>query len=142
MKIIQKSLEIALALFPETYRKRKKGAGHNYHFCFAWYKNKRLIAIGQNNPAVPSHKALKFAKRFNTKKQLKYSYIHAEVAALGKLWGKILVDERTTFIIIRLNRFLELQNSHPCKSCSKVISALGVKVIYSTAKGFKQWSSQ
>lgn len=138
MKIIQKSLEIALALFPETYKMRKKGAGHNYHFTFAWYKGKKLVAIGQNQPAKPSKKALNFARRYKTHHQLKYSYLHSEIHAISKLFGRIWIDSDLTIINIRLNRWFQLQNAKPCKSCSKILSALKIKnVIYSTPKGFK-----
>ena len=133
MKIIDKSVQIAQSIFPDIYGQRE--GYRTFHFAFAWKKN-NLLAIGQNRTDKPDGKALKFAKRFNTPLTIKYPYLHAEISAVSKLWGKTYIDSNIKMVVIRLNRFGELCNSKPCQSCSTVLNALNVTdVWWSTSNG-------
>lgn len=81
------------------------------------------------------NKVLKFARRFGIKHWIKFPYAHSELSAISKLWGKYYIDKDVKIVNIRLNSFLKLQNSKPCKNCMKILSALGVsKIYYSTDK--------
>ena len=126
-KSILKSIEIAKKLFPSAYDAKKRY--RTFHFSFAWKRNK-LLSIGQNVPHYPSGKALKFAKMVNTPKTIRYPYLHSEVDMISKLWGKTRVDGNLKVISIRINRFGNLCNSKPCKSCSTILSALDVSDIW------------
>jgi hypothetical protein len=130
MKIIEKSIKLTRELFDEVYDSKKQ---KNWHFAFAYRKNK-LLAIGQNNMRCPEGTAFKFAKKFSTN-QL-FPTRHAEVDLISRLWGKLYIDSSIKLVIIRLNRFGEMQNSKPCKHCQIVLDALNIKKIYySTVEG-------
>ena len=100
-----------------------------FHFSFAWKKNK-LISIGINNPFMVNSKALKFAQRFNTKKQIKYPYLHAEIDMISRVWGKTRIDGSIKVVVLRLNSEGQLKNSKPCKSCASILEALDVDNIW------------
>ena len=133
-KSISKSIEIAKKLFPPAYDAKKRY--RTFHFSFAWKRNK-LLSIGQNIPHYPSGKALKFAKMFNTPKTIQHPYLHSEVDMISKLWGKTRVDGNLKVVSIRINRFGNLCNSKPCKSCSTILSALSVSDIWWSNKDGK-----
>ncbi len=133
MKILQKSLEIASALFPIRYKNRE--SYEFFHYSFAWERNK-LLAIGTNNQNYESPKALQFAKRFNVKNFKKYPYLHSEVDMLSRLFGRYYVDGRLKVVNLRLNRWSELKMARPCESCQKIFNALDVdKIWYSDDNG-------
>jgi len=127
MKIVDRSVDISKSLFPQTYDQRSKY--RTYHFAFGWLKNE-LLAIGQNRPDAPSGKAFKFAKRFNTQQIIKYPYLHAEVDLISRLWGRFYINNKLKVVVVRINRFGELMNSKPCKSCSAVLSALNIERVW------------
>ena len=133
MKFIKRSVEIAQSLFPQTYEERT--GYRTYHFAFGWYKNK-LLSIGQNRTDTPSGRALKFARRFNNTETIKYPFLHAEVDLISRLWGRHYINNKLKVVVIRLNRFGEMQNSKPCSNCSNILSALDVnKIWWSTNRG-------
>jgi len=133
MRFIKRSVDIAQSLFPRAYEERS--GYRTYHFAFGWYKN-TLLAIGQNRPDAPSGKALKFAKRFNNSETIKYPFLHAEVDLISRLWGRHYINNKLKVVVIRLNRFGEMQNSKPCSSCSNILNCLDVnKVWWSTKDG-------
>ena len=127
MKIFDKSVKISESLFPEIYDSTKKY--RTFHFSFAWKKNK-LISIGINNPFMVNSKALKFAQRFNTKKQIKYPYLHAEIDMISRVWGKTRIDGSIKVVVLRLNSAGQLKNSKPCRSCASILEALDVDNIW------------
>jgi hypothetical protein len=124
MYIIDKSVSIAEKLMPQIYN---TSVNRNWHFAFT-YKRKKLLTIGFNNMKTESAKVLKFVRRFNTKQQ--YLHRHAEIDAISRLWGRIYIDERITFVLVRLNRFLQLGDSKPCQYCQPVLDALGIDDVY------------
>jgi len=128
MKIIDQSIALSQSMFPKVYAERENKY-RTFHFAFAWRRNE-LLGIGQNDPEHPNHKALRFAKRFQINKQLKYPYLHAEVDLIGKLWSKVYIDNRLKIVVLRLNRQSKLVNSKPCKSCSTVFDALNLKRVW------------
>lgn len=135
-KVLKKSLELSLALFPEVYSSRK--SYRTYHFGFAWAKGKRLVAISVNNPHTQSQKAKKFALKFGTRKQQVFPYLHCEIALISKLWGRVFIDGDMRIVLVRINRFGELNNTKPCESCTKVFKKLGVtKIDYTTKDGWE-----
>lgn len=105
------------------------------HFAFIFKKNK-LLSIGQNDPTSTNAKSRKLAKRFGAKKPLVYPYIHAEIDAISKLWGRIYIDKIFTLVSIRLNRHSDLRISKPCKDCQIVLSGLCIPVIFYDGKNF------
>lgn len=133
MNKIDKSIKTAIQLFPIAYD--SKTTYQAFHFSFLYRKN-RLISIGQNDTHNESAKAKKFADRFNLGLQKKYPYIHSEIDALAKVWGKQYIDSSYSLVVIRLNKAMELQMSKPCGGCSKVLQAIGLsKVWWSDKQG-------
>ena len=133
MKIIERSVEISHSLFQQTYEERD--GYRTYHFAFGWYRN-TLLAIGKNSPNSPNSRALKFAKKFNSTQIIKYPFLHAEVDLISRLWGRFHINNRLKVVIVRLNKFKQLQNSKPCSNCSRVLNTLGVnRLWWSTKKG-------
>tara|TARA_Y100000296_G_C5010598_1_gene174893 strand:+ start:74 stop:499 length:426 start_codon:yes stop_codon:yes gene_type:complete len=132
-KIVDKSVKLAFDLFPDAYSKRKKH--QPFHFAFLFKKN-RLVSIGQNNTTKESAKALYFAQRYNLKQQKKYPFIHAEIDAVSKAFGKIYVDNSFSIVSLRVSQGFILKNANPCKACSSVMKALNIDcVYYSDARG-------
>ena len=132
-KNINKSIAIAKSLFPESYQKKTKY--QPFHFAFLWMKN-RLISIGQNIVDKPSAKALYFAKRFGSEKQKKYPYMHAEINAIQRAWGKVHIDSSMSLISLRLSVNGNLQMAKPCRDCQSVLSALNIESVWwSTSTG-------
>lgn len=131
---LSKSVKIAEDIFP--YHEKKKA----YHFAFAWKRNK-LLGIGQNQTEKMSGKALKFARRFNSKKQKKYPYLHSEIDLVSRLWGREYIDNKINIVVVRLNTRLELQNSKPCKGCLPILLSLNTNIWYSTPKGIMKHES-
>jgi len=133
MKILGKSIEIAYMLFPSVYEERKRY--RTFHFAFLWQRSK-LLAIGQNVTDVPNAKALKFARHFNVPHFKNFAYLHAEVDAISKLWGRVYVDSSIKLVVLRINKHGQLQMSKPCKSCQTILDALGIdKVWFSNENG-------
>ena len=126
-KIAEKSVELAFELFPETYEKRKKS--QSFHFSFLFKKN-NLISIGQNDTTKESAKALFFAKRYNLGKQKRFPFIHAEIDAVSKAFGKTYIDSSFSLVSLRVSKGLILRNAKPCNNCSSVLRALNINNIY------------
>mgnify|MGYP003394809941 CR=1 FL=1 len=134
MKILDKSYELAIKLFPDRYKTHK--SRNFYHFSFIFHRN-RLLTIGVNSQDKPNAKALFFAKRFGIKRKIEFPYIHSEISGICKLWGNYHIDGSVKFVNVRINRFGELKNSKPCDDCSTVLTALGInEIYYSTNEGF------
>ena len=125
-KNIDKSVQVACQLFPERYISQRSKA---FHFAFLWKKN-RLISIGQNCADKPCAKALYFAKRFKTHHRIKYPYIHAEINAVQKVWGKTQIDSSFSLVSLRVSKDCILRNAKPCGDCQTVLSAIGVDDIW------------
>ena len=126
-KNIDKSVQIACQLFPERYENTQSRKA--FHFAFLWKKN-RLISIGQNCADKPCAKALYFAKRFNTKRRIKFPYIHAEINAIQKVWGKSQIDNSFSLVSLRVSRDCILRNAKPCRDCQTVLSAIGISDVW------------
>lgn len=132
--ICQKSLQLAIDLFPSIYGRQK-----NYHICCA-YRKSRLISIGINNMVDESPKAIYFARRFKTGKM--YPHNCGEIACLSRLWGRYHIDSSISLVVIRLSKHggqIVVGESRPCKHCQIVIGGLGLnKVFYTTRNGWRQ----
>ena len=126
---VDKSLKIAKQLFPQHYLLRNKY--RTYHYAFGFI-GKELVGIGLNQPHKPNAKALYFGKRFNVEQFKEFSFLHAEIALLSKLWGKIHIDEDLSIYLVRLNKFGEQQNSKPCRHCQEILNALNITDIFWT----------
>lgn len=131
MRIIEQSYKTAMSLFnnsaPQKYN----------HFAFLFERNK-MISIGQNNMTQISAKAFRFGNMFNVSKMKEFSYIHAEIDAISKLWAKKYISGREKLVVIRIGNSGKLFNSKPCDSCSKILSCLGLnKIWYSVNGGFE-----
>lgn len=130
MYVLEKSLNIAYDIFSEVYDPSYQP---NWHFAFAFKKNK-LLAIGQNDMKSETARVLKFTHRFNTKQP--YSYKHAELDCISKMWGRYHIDSKIKFVVLRLNKFGKLGSSKPCKYCNIIFQALKIDdIIWSTGAG-------
>lgn len=104
------------------------------------YKRNRLISIGRNNREVDNAKVVYYATKYQIEEWKKYPRIHAEIDAISKAWKLHYLDSSYTIISLRIARLkgkarFGLYMAKPCKNCSKVIAALGCKVIYSNRLG-------
>lgn len=122
-KLIQRSIDISYDIFDSLEERHKFN-----HFAFIWDKNK-LLAIGKNNPAKTNRKVLYFGERFNVDKFKKYPFIHAEIDALAKCWGRYEIGKSHTMVVIRIDRNGRLNNSKPCPNCSQVLQGIGLENI-------------
>lgn len=131
LQIVDKSLKIATAIFPNTYDVAVKERWRNkvFHFTFVYRKN-NLLAIGQNYPNKEDNKVIYFARKFNIKHWLEYPFTHSEIDAVSKLWGKYHIDNTLKFVVLRLNKYGELKNSRPCLHCQTVLRALSIERIW------------
>lgn len=121
MKIVDKAISISSKLVVDNNQYQ--------HFAFIFLRNK-LLSIGQNDMENTSPKAIRFAKRFGAEKPLRFPFIHAEIDAISKLWGKRYIDSSLTLVSVRLNRFYEPRKSKPCKDCETVLKGLNLPFMY------------
>ena len=132
-KNLKKALKIANDLFPDHYD--TNGNYRCYHFAFIFKRNK-LISIGVNRPRKPDAKALYFGSKFNVHKFKKFNFLHAELDAIQRCWGKVHLNRSYCMVVIRLNKYGQLRNSKPCKNCQTILDAIGIhNVWWSTEKG-------
>jgi len=138
MKIIEKSIEIAKALFPPIYENRQRYQA--YHFCFVWRRN-TLISAGTNDVINPSCRALMLAKRFNSPDLVEWPYLHAEIDCVQKLWGRYNIDSKLKTVVLRLNADMALCDSKPCDKCIAILEPLGMtkKLWFSQSEGFSKY---
>lgn len=129
MKCFDKSFDLSVSLLGGCVNKK------TYHFSFIFKRNK-LISIGQNK-IEESPKVVQFARRHNIEQMKKWPYLHSEIDAISKVWGRIYLDSTYTIVNVRLSKKGELRMSKPCASCHEVISCLGIKVVYSTEDGYE-----
>lgn len=129
MKQFKRSLELAYILNQDTPKEFKF-----HHFSFLFHK-KKLVSIGRNNPLKQSRKALYFAERYNIKKWKDYPFLHAETAAISRVWGNLHIDSSFTMVVLRIDKTGNLVESKPCKNCWEVINSLGIQCYWSTNDG-------
>lgn len=104
------------------------------------YKRTKLISMGVNQMLEPSAKALKFGSKFSVNGMKQFPYIHAEIDAISKVWGKIILTGREKLVVIRVRRDGSFGNARPCNNCSIVLSALGInRISYTTPNGFQDF---
>ena len=134
MKIINQSLDIAQSCFKQEYDSRS--GYQTFHFAFIW-KRSCLLSIGKNNLNNENPKALMFAEKFNVPDLVQWPYMHAEIDAVSKLWGKYHIDRSLKMVVIRLNRDFLLRNSKPCSKCQMILHPLGLtkRMWHSTNNG-------
>ena len=131
-KIVSKSIDIAIKLFPERYKNRTRPQPFHYAFLF---NKQRLVSIGQNCMDNESAKALFLAKRYNLGIQRKFPFIHAETDAISKAWGKYHIDSNFNMVSLRISKGLILRNAKPCNDCESVLNALDIQAYYSDKNG-------
>ena len=132
MKILDRSLEMSHSLLPGEYNSRVKY--RTYHFSFIWRRNK-LLATGING-TVESPKCVKMGQTFNSSYFKEYPYVHAEIDAISKLWGRTNICSSLSMVVIRLNIRGELMESRPCQHCMPVLAKLGLtKKLFYSSKG-------
>jgi hypothetical protein len=126
-RFISKSLTIASELYLTSCERFS-------HYAFIYSKNE-LISVGQNCTSRPDMKALYFGIKFNVPELRDWPFIHAETAAIGKLWGKRVITGKENIVVIRIGPN-GLMNSFPCFKCVPVLKALNFKTVYhSTPNG-------
>lgn len=130
MNIQDKAYELSLQLYNPSLR--------FCHTAFLFDGNK-LLSIGQNNTEVTSGRARYFGKRFSVSHFVDFPFIHSEIDAISKLWGRRRITGKEKLISIRLNSKGKLMNARPCKNCSIILSALNLtRITYSISEGFSQ----
>lgn len=80
---------------------------------------------------VPNKKAAYFAQRFNVTHWKNFPYLHAEISAIARLWGKYYIEGKEKIIIVRLTK-KGTGLAKPCDNCAQVLSALNLNNIYYT----------
>lgn len=123
-RILERSIKVSHLLLESAEKLHKFN-----HFCFIWKKNK-LIAIGKNKPISTDRMALYFGERYNVQKFKNYPFLHAEIDAISKCWGKHHLDESYSMVVIRMNKDGSFKNSKPCIHCQPIINAIGINKIY------------
>lgn len=88
------------------------------------FKGPKIISIGSNG--------LRACSRIPSKYKLFENSLHAEQDALSKI-GKEKA-QGASILVIRLKRNGELSMALPCKMCSKMIKAFGIKKVYYSAR--------
>ena len=141
MKILTKSLELAHSLVPNE---RNQNA-----LVYAFiYDGNNLLSIGQNDMTRENAKALYFGKRYKLPHLIKYPFVHAELDAISKLWGKrkIVGSERVVVVrfksskIDKFNKnFVSIALAKPCDNCYTVLCALGItRIHWTTENGWNE----
>lgn len=126
MKITEKALQLSLSLFEGSLDLNSRKL--QYHFSFLFERNK-IVSVGQNQYDL-SAKALYFANRYNIPQKKSFPYLHSEISAISRLWGKIRVDGRLKLVNVRFLKSGEMGISKPCPDCMEVLNALGIDQIY------------
>ena len=126
---IDKSISLALKLFPSTYQNAADWGRKVFHFTFV-YKRNKLISIGYNNTQKINNKSLKFANRFGIEHWKEYPYVHSELDAISRMWGRTYIDSSMKFVCLRLNKYGKFNNSKPCRNCTTVLNALNINKVY------------
>lgn len=133
-KITEKAFQLSLKLFEQSIDLSSRKI--QYHFSFLFERNK-IISIGDNQYEL-SAKALYFAERYNIPQKKNFPYLHSEISAIAKLWGRTIIDKRLRLVNVRFLRSGEMGLSRPCPDCMEVLNALGINQIYwSTSDGFE-----
>lgn len=123
-KIINKAIKLSFDRFKPNKKQRR------YHFALAFDVNKP-IAIAQNDPIKPNHKAYKIGQRFNIKHYQQYPYCHAESTLISQLlntYNTIRTD--WSLVVLRINREKKILMSKPCYNCQQILDAVGLKKVY------------
>jgi tRNA(Arg) A34 adenosine deaminase TadA len=111
---INRYVEIAKANIHKIEKQEK-------HFSFIMQGSK-ILSIGMNNPNEHP-KAYKYGYKFGD--------IHSELSAILKYGEEDCSD--VYMINIRINRFGNVRNSKPCKTCQNVLKMFRFKkIFYST----------
>lgn len=130
MSIIDKAYNLSLQLYNPSLR--------FCHTAFLFDGNK-LLSIGQNNTNETSGRASYFGKRFSVSHFVDFPYIHSEIDAISKLWGRRRITGKEKLISIRLNSKGKLMNARPCNNCSIILRALNInRIFYSINDGFSE----
>lgn len=139
MKILDKSLDVAYQLYNQELSKPQV-------FCFIYDGNK-LLSIGQNEMETENAKALYFGKRYKIPHLIEFPFIHAEVDAIAKLWGKHKIIGTEKVVVVRLKKsgttakerkIILPALAKPCDSCYNVLTPIGLRrVWYSTETNFE-----
>lgn len=122
MKIYENSLNLAKMLNVEKNKQFR-------HFAFIYERNK-LIAIGQNQMEITNSGLLRLMAQLDIKHYPIYPYVHAETAAILKMWGRHFICPRMSLVSIRLSKDNKELISRPCDVCNKVIEKLKLRLIY------------
>lgn len=134
MKILDNSLKIAQQLFSSAVKSGDSQEQNVYAFI---YDKNRLISVGRNDMVKVNNKALKFGNRFGIEQFQKFPYVHAEVDAISKLWGKRHICGKEKLVIVRFTKRGQIGLAKPCESCKMLLNALSIDKIYWT--GQNEW---
>lgn len=120
MKLLEKSIKLAREL---TFHEQK------FKVAAFIYSGNKLLSIGQNNQSVTNAKAHYFGRRFGVQKFVEYSFIHAEIDAISRLWGKYHISSKDRMIVVRLNKSDQPCMAKPCVNCQVILDSLGITKI-------------
>lgn len=126
MKILERSLEIARAAYPSTYKEKKE----SLHWSFIWKKGK-LLSLSTNDKRT--HPLNSYNSKYIEKGRcsefngfIKLRYISPD----GPQW------HLCTLVNVRIDRERRVCNSRLCPACQNLVQYLGIKrIYYSTNEG-------
>lgn len=132
MRILDNSLKIATQLFSSAIKQEQNV------FAFMYSGNK-LISIGQNNMEKVNAKAYAFGMRFNVDQFKRFPFVHAEVDAISRLWGKYYISGKEKLVVVRFGRGGNIGIAKPCNGCQAILSSLNLnKVFWTTQNDWEQ----
>jgi len=124
---IEKSIRTIREIAPARFSVLE---GENFIHGAFLFKRNRLVSMGLNDPTRIRAEAFHFGIKFNIEKFKKFSFLHSEVDAVRKCWGKIHIDSSYSIVSLRINKKLELKNSKPCCHCNIMLKALGLDRVW------------
>jgi len=74
------------------------------------------------------------ANKYNVDFYKEYSYLHAELKAVSRVIGERELDT-LSLVVVRLSKAGLLRDSAPCRHCSVILAALGIRQISHSVDG-------
>lgn len=132
--ILDRSIDIATALYPTDLSKEKR---RTFHFSIL-YKNNKVLCIAEN-----IHKTHP-RNRFNLRDfDVSMKGVCSEMSLFLKVKSKFdnLDWRRLTLVNVRVDRNGQLRNSAPCPACKNLLRYVGVSSVYHTTdkNGFQKY---
>jgi hypothetical protein len=90
-----------------------------------------MICFTRNSPIKSHTNAYRLGKNYNLPQYTKHPFYHAESHLVSKLLDKYnTIDPNWSIVVLRINRQGIILGSKPCENCNKLLSAVGLDIIY------------